>query len=218
VRFRLVLALLIGGGCSKSSAPPSDPPSTAATVTVEHDGVLIENTPVPDRDGAINRAVIETALRERTGAISMAIAPDAPYGRLLEVTDIVFGLGLDAALDIGRGGPQSVARPRAAANPIADTPILVISVSTTAIYLGVEQVTPLADIPPGDDIPALATAIGRRPQRPAELALQADNAVPGALIVRVIGTARRAGVANVTFPLRIAEPARQPMKRRTPAP
>ena len=218
MRLLLVLALLIGGSCSKSSAPPSDPPSTAATVTVERDRVLIENTPVPDRDGAINRAAIEMVLRERTGAISMAIAPDAPYGRLLEVTDILFGLGLDAELDVGRGGPQPAARPRAAAGPIVDTPILVLSVSTTAIYLGDEQVTPLADVPPGDDIPALAAAIGRRPERSAHLALHADNAVPGALIVRVIGTARRAGVANVTFPLRIAEPARQPMKRGTPAP
>lgn len=218
MRLLLVLALLLGGGCSKSSDPPSDPPSTAATVTVEHDRVLIENTPVPDRGGAINRSAIEMALHERTGPISMAIAPDAPYGRLLEVTDILFGLGLDAELDVGRGGPQLAARPRAATGLVADTPILVLSVSTTAIYLGAEEVTRLADVPPGDDIPALAATIGRRPERSAHLALQADNAVPGALIVRVIGTARRAGVANVTFPLRISEPARQPMKRGPTAP
>lgn len=120
--------------------------------------MLIGRASVPDRDGAINRAAVEMALREGTGAVSMAIAPDAPYRRLLEVTDIVFGLGLDAELDVGRGGPQPAARPRAATGAIVDMPVLVLSVSTTAIYLGAEQVTPLADVPPGDDIPALAVA------------------------------------------------------------
>jgi biopolymer transport protein ExbD len=215
VRLLLVLALVAGCGSSKSAEPapapaPAPVPAPRMTVTVGRDAVTIGTTPVPDRDGDIDRGTLEAALHGRTDTVPLAIAPDAPYGRLLAVTDLLFGLGLDGELDVGRGSPQPALRPQAATGALDDTPILVLSVSTDAIYLGATQVARLADLPPGDDIPALADAIGTLASRPSRLVLQADRATPGALVVRVIGTARRAGVPDVAFALHIAEPPAPP--------
>jgi hypothetical protein len=211
VRVLLVLALVVGCGSTKSRAARDAAPPAA--LTVGRDRVRVGETPVPDKGGAIDRAALALALEGRTGTVPVVIAPDATYVRLVQAMDVVFAAGLDGELDVGRGGPQPAPRPVAAAQPIDDAPTLLLIVSTDAIFLGAERVTRIADIPAGEDIAALADAIGRRPERPTRLAVHADNATPGALLVRVIGTARRAGVADVPFILRFREPRPMPTKR-----
>jgi biopolymer transport protein ExbD len=207
---RLVVVLALLAGCEKpqpaahappapspDAAPAATRPAEAPLVVVEPDRIVLGGGVVPDRGGDVDRAAVEAALRARTGEISLGVAPDAPYQRVVDVIDIAGGLGLVVALDVGPGGPQRAGRDQAPVVP--DQPMLVIAVSTDAIYLGADQVTTLAALPAGDDIPALRDAIGALAEIPDVLALQADKRTPGALLVRVIGTARRAGVGEVLF-------------------
>jgi biopolymer transport protein ExbD len=213
--MRLCLAFacasIIACGSSSSGDPPAPAPATHDT-PARPAAITIRRDP-------IDRAALAATLRGRTGPIPLALAADAPYGQLLQVVDVLTQLGLDGELEVGRGGPQPIPRPTAvaAAAPIDDAPILVLTISTDAIYLGADSITRLADVPPGDDIPALATAIAGRPQRPTRLAFRADDAVPGALVVRAIGTARRAGVPDVSLQRHaIDAPRPQSVKRADP--
>jgi hypothetical protein len=207
VRFLLAFAFAFVAGCSSSKEP-----TRTATITIGRDNLTIERVALPDRDGAIDRAALEVNLRERRETVTLALAADAPYVRFLQVADVLSQLGIEGELDVGRGGPQPLPRGVAAA-PIDDAPILVLTISTVAIFLGADEVTRLADIPPGDDIPALAAAIARHPRHPTRIAFQADNATPGAIVVRTLGTVRRAGVADVPFVHAVKPPAQLPAKR-----
>jgi biopolymer transport protein ExbD len=205
VRFLLAFAFALMVACSSSKsgdAPASGspaPPARTQTITIGRD---------------LDPAALEAALRDRHDVVSLALAPDAPYRRFLEAVDVLSRLGLDAELDVGRGGPQPIARPTVAAGAIEDAaPILVLTVSTDAIFLGATEVARLADLRPGDDIPALAAAIANRPQRPTRIAFQADDGTPGAIVIRAIGTTRRAGVTDVSLVTAIKPPVRLPQKR-----
>jgi biopolymer transport protein ExbD len=217
MRWLVALAVLVGCDSAKREvvAALSRDAARAPSIRVERDRVVIDGTTIPDEGGAIAQAPLRVALEGRQGeTVALAIAPDAPYGRLRSVVDVVFQAGLSGALDVGKGGSQPAERPVAAAGSLDAEPVLVLSISTDAIFLGAKPVVQLADLTPGDDIPELAAAIGALTARRDRILLHADERTPGAVVVRAIGTARRAGVADVSFVWRPAEPpAEMPMKR-----
>lgn len=206
MRALIVLALIAGCEKKPADAPPVDPkpavappeaPSGDPVVAIDRDRIVVGKQVIPDRDGAVDKAVLDTALGGEVDSIEMRVAPDATYQRVADVMDVAVARRIETDIAIG-GAP--VPLEMLTAEDGGGEGILVISVSTDAIFLGQELVTRIADLPAGgDDVPALFDAIGARAEKPSLLAFQVDRRTSGEVLLRVIATTRRAGVAKIGF-------------------
>jgi biopolymer transport protein ExbD len=215
-RAWMVLALV--AGCEKNKPADTPPaatrpaadaaPTSNAAVVVEPTVIVVDGLRLEDVDGAIPRETLDTLLAARRGQLLIAVAPDATYQRLIDVMDVAVQRGLEPLIDLG-GGKTNDPEPDATA-PVSDEPILVVTISTDAIMLGQDVVATIADLPPGDDIPALRDAIAKNPRK--KLALMADRSTRGDLLIRVIASAKAAGIPDLQFIVKTAPPTRMPAK------
>ncbi|HUH00766.1 MAG TPA: hypothetical protein VML75_02150 [Kofleriaceae bacterium] len=215
-RTWIVLALIVG--CEKNEPavkpPASDvAPMTDVDVVVESRRVVVAGHEIADVVGALDRAALEKALSARDRELVVGIAPDATYQRLLDVMDVAIVRGLRPVLDLAGKGTTDVTLH--ASTAISDEPILVLTISTDAIILGHDVVATIADLPPGDDIPALRDAITASPRK--HVMLEADGRTRGDVLIRALATARSAGLPDLKFVRRRA-PAYPPPRKKTDSP
>lgn len=216
---RLWMVLALVAGCEKNkpadtppaaTRPASDAaPTSKVVVVIEPTLVVVDGYKVQDIDGAIPRAKLDTLLTSRRGELLIAIAPDATYQRLVDVMDVAIARGLEPVLDLAGKGTNDVT-PRASATT-SDEPILLLTISTDAIFLGQDLVTKIADLPAGDDVPALRDAIAASQRK--QVMLEADGRTRGDVLLRVLATARSAGLPDVKFLVQRAPSYPPPRKK-----
>lgn len=201
--WRVVLAVLVValGACEDTRRPaPKVPVSPAAPdarsrleIVVHVDRVEIGGVALLDAGGEIDRLRMHTILGDVPEAI-VGVAGDVPYRRLVSVLEGAAGAGVDAVLDVGPGGPFPLTHP---ASDSTGEPKLVLTISSDAMFLGATHLIAHADVSPGDDLAVLRDAIAARAAPPENLYVIADLSAPADLVLRALGTARRAGVVFV---------------------
>lgn len=207
---RALMLLALVAACEKRE-PDKDPggarardaTAAAAELIVETDRVLLGDRPIADVGGAVDQDTLATVLGARRGTIVVAVAPAATYQRLVDVLDAARRAGLQPELDLGDQRTEDLT-PRAATGGEVE-PILVLTLSTDAIFLGQDAVASLSDL--GD-------AIAKRAKVPDKLAIVADRNTRGDVLVPAIAAARAAGVGDVFFVTEqmMAPPPRMPAK------